>query len=192
MMKEIVAYHGPFLKMGENDWYAAFDKEKPALLQQGIKTDLGQILLTGRDTDILTVAYDETGKAVGMAWGRLIKTFTHIDRTFVFPATRGQKIAEKMIAYLLKTRRNVLWNAVHEAMDHIAVKLGGKEEMVEGYRGWALRLDKAPKNMVDGILAGVSISQYCDKCKKKVPAGDRCSSCGQKIESKVPIKKSLF
>ncbi len=192
MMKEIVAYHGPFLKIGENAWYEAFNNEKATLIKQGIKTDLGQILLTGRDTDILVVAYDEAGKAVGMGWGRLIKTFTHLDRTFVFPATRGQRIAEKIVAYFLKTRQNVLWNAVHEAMDHIATKFGGKEEIVEGYRGWALRIEKAPKSLIDGVLAGVVIYQYCDKCKQKVPAGDKCSNCGQKIESKVPIKKSLF
>lgn len=192
MMKEMVVYHGPFIDIGEKDWYAEFNKEKPALLQQGIKTDLGQILLTGRDTDILVVAYDETGKAIGMGWGRLIKTFTHLDRTFVFPDARGQKIAEKIVAYLLKTRRNVLWNAVHDAMDRIAIRFAGKEETVEGYRGWALRLDKAPKNVIDGVLAGVVVYQYCDKCKKKVPDGDKCSSCGYKIESKVPIKKSIF
>lgn len=191
-MKEVIAYHGPFLKIGETAWYASFDQEKPTLLKQGIKTDLGQILLTGRDTDILVVAYDETNKAIGMAWGRLIKTFTHIDRAFVLPTARGQKIAEKLIAYLLKSRLNVLWNAVHDAMDHVATKFGGKEGIVEGYRGWALTFAKAPKETIDGILAGVAIYQYCDKCKQKVPAGERCSNCGQKIEPKVPIKKSLF
>ncbi len=192
MMKELVVYHGPFIDNGEKDWYAAFNTEKPALLQQGIKTDLGQILLTGRDTDILIVAYDEAGKAIGMGWGRLIKTFTHLDRTFVLPAARGQKIAEKIVAYFLKTRRNILWNAVHDAMDRIATKFGGKEETVEGYRGWALRMEKSPKAIIDGVLAGVVVYQYCDKCKQKVPAGDKCSNCGHKIESKVPIKKSLF
>lgn len=191
-MKEMVVYHGPFIDIGEKDWYAAFNKEKPALLQQGIKTDLGQILLTGRGTDILIVAYDETGTAIGMGWGRLIKLFTHLDRTFVLPASRGQKIAEKIVAYFLKTRYNILWNAVHDAMDRIAIKFGGKEEIVEGYRGWALRLDKAPKSVIDGVLAGVVVYQYCDKCKQKVPAGDKCSNCGHKFESKVPIKKSIL
>ncbi|OLS15640.1 MAG: hypothetical protein RBG13Loki_0739 [Promethearchaeota archaeon CR_4] len=192
MLKQVVAYHGGFIKIGETAWYASFDKEKPTLLKRGVKTDLGQILLTGRETDILIVAYDELGIAIGMAWGRLVKTFTHVDRAFVLPAARGQKIAERLIAYLLKTRVNILWNAVHDAMDHVAMKFGGKQGIVEGYRGWALTFANAPKDKIDDLLIGVPIFQYCDKCKEKVPTGEYCSNCDQRLEPKIPIKRSIF
>ena len=178
-MIEYVVYHGKFLKTGEDIWYAEFNKQKEKLKAQKIKTDLGQILLTGRPTDMLILAF-ENGIPIANGWGRLLKTYTHVDRIFVFPEHRGKKISVRMIQYFLKKRRGLIWNAVHDAMDHTAAKFKGVQGTVDGYRGWVLLATNYPGNLEED-LQGVPFYVYCEKCKQKVIDNSTCSSCGAKF-----------
>lgn len=183
---DYVVYHGKFIQIGEKDWYQEFDQNKSRLRQQGIKTDLAQILLTGRETDLLIIVYDN-GKPVANGWGRLLKTYTHLDRIFVYPDYRGRKISKKIIQYFLYIRRGLIWNAVHDAMDYVAKLFNGKEGTVEGYRGWVL-LAKNYNGDLAKDIAVIKIFRYCDNCKNRIPEGETCSNCGYKYEKRFTDK----
>lgn len=183
---EYVVYHGKFINMGEKEWYREFDQNKSRLREQGIKTDLAQILLTGRETDLLIIVYDH-GKPIANGWARLLKTYTHVDRIFVYPEYRGKKISKKIIQYLLFLRRGLIWNAVHDAMDYVAKKFHGKEGTIEGYRGWILLAANYDGNIAEDI-ATMKIYRYCSNCKQKIPDGDICPNCGHQFEKKFTDK----
>ncbi len=171
-------------------WYARFKEQKPRLKEAGIKSNLGHILLTGRDSDILVLAMDED-VPVANAWGRLIKKFTHFDRLFVYPERRGEKVASTLVLIMLYFRKRLIWNAVHPAMDHIARKFGGVKELVEGYNGWVLRRKQYPGDL-ERELSGVEMAMFCDECRIPVPAGEWCVHCGTHLSPAVKTRWEAF
>ena len=181
-MLELIAYPGKALKIGEDIYYQEITKLKSKMKEDGHKTNLADILLTGRSTDLLILAFSND-KVVGNIWGRLLKIYTHLDRVFVFPSARRNQIAEKLILFMLKLQRKLIWNAVHPATERIAEKYCSKIEIIEGYRGWVLDIESLEES-VFSILQGVETSMFCHKCNKKVPLGDYCVLCGVSLKVK--------
>lgn len=181
-MLELIAYPGKAIKTGEDIYYQEFNKQKSKMKEDGYRTNLADILLTGRDTDLLIIAfYDD--EVVGNIWGRLLKNYTHLDRVFIFPNARGKNIAEKLILFMLKLQGKLIWNAVHPATERIAEKFSSKIEIIEGYRGWVLDIESLDSGTFD-ILKDVTTSMFCYKCNKKVPLGEYCVLCGNSLKVK--------
>jgi hypothetical protein len=162
------------IKTGEDKWYTALKKESQ---YNNFSTKLAQILLTHRPTDYLLLILDDKDIVLGMCWGRKFAQILHLDRLFVFPKYRRNGIASFVIIFFVHHFDQVIWRAVHDAMDIIAMNLKGHKETIDGYNGWVI--DR--KNLNNGHLTELSkISSciICTKCEKEAPFGNYCVYCG--------------